>query len=97
MKKECQEQFIIEYLLEHLKADACDTDFHDQYHDKFGGKQKLCFYGASPVYKAQRLLSSMYKRGLLVRKRVSIFGLQIDMPNWVYVYELHPELKIGLS
>jgi hypothetical protein len=97
MKKEHQEQFIIEYLLKHTCTSVCDVLFHEQYHERFGGKQKEYYYGASPVYKAQRLLASMWKRGLLNRHRVSIPEMQIDIPNWVYVYELHPELKIGLS
>ena len=83
-----QEKFVIEWLKREQNADALCVEFHNTFHAIFGGKRNPVIYGASLVFKAQRLLSSMYERGLLVRCVVSLPEHISGFPNWVYSYSL---------
>jgi len=83
-----QTEFIIEYLKRNGYTDVTDEKFHDEFHLKFGGKRKWHFFGASPVYKAQRLLTKMWKDGILDRGILSLSEHEQGFPNWVYGYSL---------
>lgn len=88
MSTEEQEKFIIDYIGEHGLVDVIAQDFHEQFLKKFGGKYKETMYGAQPVYKAQRLLSRMYKEKILDRRIVGLPEHISGFSNWVYVYGL---------
>jgi hypothetical protein len=82
-----QEKFVLEWLNKNLSACVMDAAFHEAFHEKFGGKRKEYMFGAQPVDKAQKLLASMYRRGIISRKIVSLGGnWQYGFPKWVYVY-----------
>lgn len=83
-----QEEWIINYIKEYGSADVCNTQFHDEFHEEFGGKRKGYLYGADPVLKAQALLGKMWKERKLNRFKISLLEHVSGMPNWVYVYEL---------
>ena len=86
-----QELFVIEYLESHHGTDACDAEFHAEFHERFGGKFEHKNFGAQPVFKAQRLLARMAKNGILERVIVGMSYAQAEpgFPRWVYVYYLN--------
>jgi hypothetical protein len=88
MNKTAQKRFIHDYLYTHGCTDVCNSGFHDGFYRRFGGKRKEPFYGARPVYKAQRLLAEMTRAGVLARYRRSLVEMPQGFPKWVYVYEL---------
>jgi hypothetical protein len=85
-----QEQWIIDWLngRPHEKIDACDEEFHEAFHQRFGGARAQTYFGAQRVYKAQRLLAQMYRDGKLKRFVDGLSGMGDGWPRWVYVYEL---------
>lgn len=89
MKKQ-QREFILAYLREHLSADACDTEFHDEFYRRFGGKRRNVNYGARMVYKAMTCLREMHRDGLLSRAVIPLdyTDLPDGFPKWVYSYAL---------
>lgn len=89
--RESREKFVIDYLKVHHTADALNAEFHDLFYERFGGKRKLPYYGAQLVYKAQRLLASMERQGILDRIRQPLPEHLSGFPNWVYVYGIKTE------
>ena len=83
-----QRRWILEYLLKEVSASAVDQQFHEGFHELFGGSRKTTFWGAQPVRKAQRLLLEMCREGLLERGVISLHEHEIGFPNWVYGYTL---------
>ena len=84
-----QRQFVIEYLRRNFEADACNQEFHDEFHALFGGARHETYWGAQTVYKAQRLLKAMADDGTLERYPVGLGGnWQPGFPRWVYGYTL---------
>ena len=84
-----QVKFIQEYLGDNYVTDVTDAKFHDEFHEKFGGKRKETNWGAAPVYKAQRLLEDMYHAGMLDRGIVTLgANWQPGFPKWAYGYTL---------
>jgi hypothetical protein len=82
------EEFIREYLEKNTSADVLNTDFHDQFSERFGGSRIPKYWGAMPNKKAMRYLKKLYNQGVLSRGIVSIPEHEIGMPNWVYSYFL---------
>ncbi len=83
-----QEQFVIDYLKKEYCTDACDAYFHNEFHKLFKGKRNWKSFGASPVYKAQRLLATMYRKGILERNIIPLIEHEWGFPNWVWGYTL---------
>lgn len=81
------QKFILEWLKTHKGTDCLDSEFHDKFHQQFGGKRKEYLWGASPVVASMKALATMYRCGILSRGIVSITG-GIGFPKWVYVYSL---------
>lgn len=81
-----QEAFILDWIAKHGKADACDQAFHDAFYAKFGGARPAYTFGAMPVQKAQRLLASLEKQGVLNRWIIRLEAPEPGFPKWVYAY-----------
>jgi len=84
-----EEQWIIENIPEH-GVDILCTDFVDKFIDRFKPVFREVNWGAYKCPTLNRLLRSMYKKGILKR---GIIGLdkgswQPGFPKWVYVYSL---------
>ena len=84
-----QKEFIIEYLGKNPGTNVSDSIFHEEFFERFGGKRKETFFGAMPVYKAQRLLSTMYKNGEISRGIVNFPERWYGQPSWVYDYYIY--------
>lgn len=82
------EEFVMEYLKTNHSTDIYDQQFHDDFHERFGGKRKEYMFGSSPVYKAQRVLTRIHKQGKIDRFRISLSGQESGFRNWVYSYTL---------
>lgn len=82
------EEWIVEYLHQNMEASAVNKDFHEKFHQKFGGRKKETFFGAEPVAKAQATLAAMYNKGTVIRRRIGIQNWQPGMPKWVYSYSV---------
>lgn len=81
--------FIAGYLEKHGGTDALDQDFHDQFTQRFGGRQKDVNWGAATNAKAMRWLKYFYDEGTLDRGRIGLgINWQPGFPKWVYVYTL---------
>lgn len=89
-----KEIWVIEYLKskKSLKfVDILDEDFVIEYIDKFGAKFDNRTIGSPYCSELSKLLSIMYKKGLLYRYPHGVrSGLCQDgnFPKWVYSYEL---------
>lgn len=88
MARRDQEKFVIEYLKTNYTTDIYDQNFHEQFYQRFGGKRTIYPFGSCPVHKAQRLLTRMYRFGMLDRDRVPLSGHEPGFRNWVYGYTL---------
>ena len=82
------ETFIKEYLETNYATDVLDEKFHDEFTVRFGGKQKMHYWGSCPNSLAIRWLKKLYDQGILERGRVGIPEHEIGFPNWVYSYTL---------
>ena len=89
-KQEIKELFVINYLKN--KSDTIDilnTPFMDLYIDTFKPeKWSLQFSGAPMCPEVGRLLSSMYKKGILRRHSIGLSEMGVGWPKWIYVYSL---------
>jgi len=82
------EEFIVAYLKQHGYTDVTDSDFHDEFTAKFGGKRKNYVYGACPNQVAMRWLKRLYDQRALSRGRISLCEHEKGFPNWVYGYSI---------
>jgi hypothetical protein len=82
-----KEKFIFDYLKKENYVDITNTPFVDAYINKFKSKHKVMLYGANKCPEIGRILSLMYKQGLVQRTIVSL-SLGYSFPNWVYLYSL---------
>lgn len=85
-----KEQWILNYIRVHDAVDMLNSEFVDAYIDKFNPKVSYTNFGANKVTELSRILSSLYKTGLLKRSAVGLSGLcGIGFPKWVYVYSAY--------
>jgi len=85
------QEFILDYLRENDTISILEEEFHDGFHNQFGGKRSGTRWGSDPVYKAQRWLERLYRQSILDRSRISI--RDPEFPNWVYIYTLSDTTK----
>lgn len=89
-----KEKWVIEYLKNKkflAFVDMLDSDFVNSFVEQFESKYDDMTLGAVKCKELSKLLSSMYKRGLLKRFAHGVKnGLSQDgkFPKWVYSYEL---------
>lgn len=88
-----QEEFIRDWLTEHVETSVVDTEFHAAFLARFGGKFKPTLWGAQPVSKAMLRLAEMHRRGELQRTRIGLSEHAQGFPNWVYSYSLPGRAK----
>jgi len=89
-----KEEWIINYIQElgHIKVvDVLDEKFVNSYIDKFNPRYEVRMIGANKCKELSRLLSGMYKKGLLLRYGMGLKGgaWQDGFPKWVYCYEVN--------
>ncbi len=82
------EEFIREYIARNGGVDVTDALFHDEFTEKFGGRQTFKNYGAMPNPLAMRWVKRLYEQGILERGIISLYAHEQGFPNWVYVYSL---------
>lgn len=80
-------EWIKQYIREHGPVDVCDTAFHEEFYQRFGGARKETTFGAQPVYKAMRTLKQMSDDGEISRGIIGLGGnWQPGFPKWCYGY-----------
>lgn len=83
-----KEKFVLDYLTDidpHI--DILNKPFVDIYITKFKPRHKRVNWGADKVPELGRLLSSMYRKGLLKRSCAGINdAVMYGFPRWVYIY-----------
>jgi hypothetical protein len=85
-----KEQFVTEYLkTKTVAVDILNSEFVCDFIDKFKPKFQQTFFGAPKVKELGKLLSSMYKKGLLTRSPVGLHKPEWGFPKWVYCYSLN--------
>ena len=83
-----QENFILEYLTFYKNVDMYSIDFHEKFHEKFGGNTKMTVHGTMYVNKAMYKLKEMYKNHKLRRCSV-VYDFKVEhRPSWGYSYWL---------
>lgn len=82
------EEFIVAYLKEKGYTDVMDSEFHDKFTEKFGGRQIIYMYGACPNKTAMRWLKRLYDQRILSRGIISLYEHEQGFPNWVYGYSI---------
>ncbi len=89
-----KEAFVLEYIASgrYGAVSVLDADFHDAFHERFGGARKWKAWGASPVPSAMATLRRLYDRRLLRRARVGLRDgeWQPGFPTWVWEYRIPP-------
>lgn len=88
MNKQEQKEWIINWLQTNLEASSMNTQFHEDFHAKFGGARKERIWGAQPVRSAMSLLSEMAKDGILEVRRVGLQNWQPGFPKHCLCYSL---------
>ncbi len=95
--------WILEFMRNRGSADymqyvsTFDEEFHNAYHDKFGGKINLYMIGPNIVPNANRTLRQMWERGDVRRKRIgNQDARQYMQPTWSLIYYL-PETRCGTA
>lgn len=89
-----KEEWIINYIQEHehMKVvDILDEKFVNAFIKKIKAKYEVRMIGANKCRELSKLLSNMYKKGLLVRCAIGLKGgaWQDGFPKWVYCYEIN--------
>jgi hypothetical protein len=80
-------QWVIDYLLENTEASALNQDFHEKFHNQFGGARAEKYWGAQPVRSAMSILSGLAKTGVCETRTVSLGGAwQPGFPRRVRSY-----------
>lgn len=70
-------------------VDVLNKDFVDLFIEKFNVKHTVTNYGANKCPYLNRLLSNMYKDGILDRCVVGIPDSKyLGFPSWIYSYSL---------
>jgi hypothetical protein len=80
-------EWIYNYAKINGHIDILNSDFVDDYIKKFNPVYKIQPYGANSCKELGRVLSSMYKNGLLNRFVMGI-PYMVGFPRWVYCYEV---------
>lgn len=70
------------------RVDVLNVLFVDKYIKKFNPKHYIMPFGANKCREIGRLLSEMYKKGMLERCRVGLHRMERGFPKWVYSYSL---------
>ncbi len=87
------EEWIVEYIRQNYQVSTIDQPFHEAFFAEFGGNRKETYFGARPVYKAQRQLKKLWEKDVLERHRHKL-GMGVEFRRWVYVYRIR-ELELG--
>lgn len=82
-----KEEWVCDYIRERGAVDILNVEFVDQYIREFNPPHVSQPYGANTCKELNRLLSRMYKSGVLNRCAVGVSG-GIGFPKWVYCYDL---------
>lgn len=85
---EDKRQFVLDYLTKYGSIEVIDSQFHDRFFDKFGGRAQEKSDGSRVVYRAQRLLEEMVKDGTITRYRQSNEVQAVGLPPWMWIYKL---------
>lgn len=85
-----KQRFIEMYLNENKTANVLDEQFHDEWHNIFGGKRIGYMWGSAPCQNAMIWLRKLYDQGILDRGIISLREGP-EFPKWVYVYTLKGE------
>ena len=84
-----KEQWIINNIPPH-GTDILDSEFVDAFIERFHPPFRPVNWGAHKCSTLGRLLSSMYKKGILDRSRISLgITWQPGWPKWVYAYSVN--------
>jgi hypothetical protein len=85
-----KEEFIMEWLIQENHLDTLNTEFVDAYINAFSPPHKIMTFGANKCPELGRLLSSMYKRGIITRQSFGITNgaWQYGFPKWVWSYSI---------
>lgn len=85
---ELKKQFVLNYFDEVEVIDVYHTKFIDDYIKEFNPKYKVQPYGPNTCRDAGKILSKMYKEGLLTRTALGLNGFAgLNYAKWTYCYE----------
>lgn len=83
------EAWVCDWLRRNTEASVVNQQFHDDFHEAFGGTRKETYWGAQPVGKAMRVLGSLAKQRRVVVRTVGLgANWQPGFPKWVRSYSL---------